>query len=79
MPQKQNYVNGALDVAVQIARERLNVLHDLKVRCQKQEYDAVLLQCLRHFLGLEPDPQLKERAFNERKAAASETQPHKTA
>ena len=79
MRQKHNYVNGAFDVAVQIARERLDILHDIKVRCQKKQYDAVLLQCVRHLVGLTPDPQLQERAFNERNAAASETQLHKTA
>jgi hypothetical protein len=83
MQQKHNYVNGALDVAVQIARERLDILHDIKVRCQKKQYDAVLLQCVRHLVGLTPDPQLmntKESATNdERKAAASEIPQTKTA
>jgi len=79
MQQKHNYVNGALDVAVQIARERLDILHDIRVRCQKKQYDAVLLQCVRHLVGLTPDPQLQERAFNERKAATSEIPQTKTA
>jgi hypothetical protein len=83
MPQKHNYVNGAFDVAVQIARERLDILHDIRVRCQKKQYDAVLLQCVRHLVGLTPDPQLtnlQESLTNERKAAASEIQPqNKTA
>jgi hypothetical protein len=81
MPQKRNYVNGALDVAVQIAKERLDILHDIKVRCQKKQYDPVLLQCVRHLVGLAPDPELTntQESTNERKAAASETNPRKTA